>query len=522
MKREIRRLAVGMIAILLICLGVPPSHSSGRDETVDSDQEVTRRAAVAGMFYPAEVETLNRVAQESLESATKIELKQPVKILMAPHAGYTFCAQGLAAAYKQIQGAAFQYDRVILIGPSHRFATKAAALCSATTWQTPLGPVAVDMDLCKRFTAASDRIEFDDRAHVTEHCLEVQLPYLIAASGGKTFKIVPILTNSRDPMDHKTVARALVEFAADPGTLIVISTDLSHYPPANIAEKVDKAILEAVKSLSPETVAQENAKLMKVGHSGLSCTMCGLEAALCVLHAAKGLGINHAELVSYTHSGMSGGDRSGVVGYGAMVFTTSGKSASAEESVSMKVEFSPQTKRDLIEMVREAARKVVSGDLVDFKPSDNPEVQIKAGCFVTFKNKGRLRGCIGQFTSDEPLWKTVRDVAIASATRDSRFFSNPITHEEIAHLEVEISILSPLQRVSDPLKQIKLGEHGIVIRDKERSGTFLPQVASETGWTLEEFLGHCARDKAGLGWDGWKSPTAGVYTYTATIIEEGK
>lgn len=148
--------------------------------------------------------------------------------------------------------------------------------------------------------------------------------------------------------------------------------------------------------------------------------------------------------------------------------------------------------------------------------------RFQAGCFVTLRNQEQLRGCIGRFTSNDPLWKTVRDVAVLSATADYRFAANPITSSEIPDLTVEISVLSPMQKIDDPLQEIELGRDGIVISDKGRSGTFLPQVATETGWTLEEFLGHCARDKAGLSWDGWKSATAKVYVYSATIIDENE
>lgn len=151
---------------------------------------------------------------------------------------------------------------------------------------------------------------------------------------------------------------------------------------------------------------------------------------------------------------------------------------------------------------------------------ETPELQIKAGCFVTLHNKGMLRGCIGTFTSDKPLWKTVAEIAVSSATRDVRFAGNPITNSEVPELDIEISVLSPLRTVNDPLKEIVLGRDGIIISDKGRSGTFLPQVADETGWTLEEFLGHCARDKAGIGWDGWRSPSARIYAYTVTIVTE--
>jgi AmmeMemoRadiSam system protein A len=145
----------------------------------------------------------------------------------------------------------------------------------------------------------------------------------------------------------------------------------------------------------------------------------------------------------------------------------------------------------------------------------SPGLKLHSGAFVTLKEKGELRGCIGRFTADIPLWQVIQQMAISSATQDSRF--NPVTAREIDKLEIEISVLSPMKRIYSA-DEIVLGKHGIYIQKGYYSGTFLPQVATETGWSREEFLGHCARDKAGLGWDGWKD--AELYTYEAFVFGE--
>lgn len=203
----------------------------------------------------------------------------------------------------------------------------------------------------------------------------------------------------------------------------------------------------------------------------------------------------------------------------AVAFTgTSPGGSGQEESFTLK--FSDDSRRELTGLARAAAKEVMAGRNVSYEPSSNPELQIKAGCFVTIKNKGNLRGCIGCFTSDGPLWKTVRDMAVAAATRDYRFTSNPLNSNELSISAIEVSVLSPLRRVFRPLEEIKVGRDGIFIEANGRSGTLLPQVALEQGWSLEEFLGHCSRDKAGLGWDGWKGPSARVFVYSTSIIEE--
>jgi AmmeMemoRadiSam system protein A len=145
--------------------------------------------------------------------------------------------------------------------------------------------------------------------------------------------------------------------------------------------------------------------------------------------------------------------------------------------------------------------------------SDN--LIMHAGAFVTLKENGELRGCIGRFTSDEPLYKVIQQMAIASSTEDTRF--SPVTAKEIDELEIEISVLSPMKKIIS-IDEIELGRHGIYIKKGYFGGTFLPQVATETGWSREEFLGHCSRDKAGIGWDGWK--TADVYIYEACVFSE--
>ena len=152
----------------------------------------------------------------------------------------------------------------------------------------------------------------------------------------------------------------------------------------------------------------------------------------------------------------------------------------------------------------------------DFDAGSFPKtLNVHAGAFVTLKEHGSLRGCIGRFSSNLPLWRLISELSVSSATEDNRF--EPVAASELNKLQIEISVLSPMKKISSP-NEIILGKHGIYIKKGYYSGTFLPQVATETGWDVEEFLGHCARDKAGIGWDGWK--TAELYTYEAFVFGE--
>jgi AmmeMemoRadiSam system protein A len=170
----------------------------------------------------------------------------------------------------------------------------------------------------------------------------------------------------------------------------------------------------------------------------------------------------------------------------------------------------------VLRIAREVIEAVVRGERWTPHKSGDPLFGEKRGCFVTIKNRGRLRGCIGTFQADAPLLKSIECMAEA-ATRDPRFPFDRITPSELKALDIEISVLSPLKKTSDPLS-LELGKHGIYIRGGRRSGCFLPQVATELGWSKEEFLSHCCADKIGLKPDAWKDPETEVLLFTAEIF----
>jgi AmmeMemoRadiSam system protein A len=178
-------------------------------------------------------------------------------------------------------------------------------------------------------------------------------------------------------------------------------------------------------------------------------------------------------------------------------------------------------KHMLLEVARDAVEAATGGKRPIKVKTDDPELNTHCGCFVTLKNKGELRGCIGQFVADKPLIELVSDMAVAAATGDPRFMADRITPKEVKELDIEISVLSPLKKTDNPLN-LRLGIDGIYIKKGYTSGCFLPQVATETGWSKEEFLSYCCSHKAGLKPDAWKDKNTEVYLFTAEIIEEEK
>ncbi|HUU20701.1 MAG TPA: AmmeMemoRadiSam system protein A [Sedimentisphaerales bacterium] len=174
-------------------------------------------------------------------------------------------------------------------------------------------------------------------------------------------------------------------------------------------------------------------------------------------------------------------------------------------------------KQTLLKVARDTVEAVIKGEPAETPQSDDPELNAPCGCFVTLKNHGRLRGCIGQFTSDSPLIELVGQMAKSSATSDPRFFSDPISAGELDKLDIEISVLSPLERTNEPLS-LRLGVDGIYIKRGHTSGCFLPQVATETGWCKKEFLSYCCAHKAGLPPEAWRDPKTEVYLFTAEVF----
>lgn len=177
---------------------------------------------------------------------------------------------------------------------------------------------------------------------------------------------------------------------------------------------------------------------------------------------------------------------------------------------------STEMRGELCDIVRAALLAAVKGE--SFQPEKCTGLEQKCGCFVTFKTQENLRGCIGCFVSEEPLYLTVSKYARAAVLDDPRFTNNRIQENELPEVHFDISVLSPLEKCSDP-ENIELGKHGIYIVNGFQSGCFLPQVATETGWSVEEFWGYCCEHKAGLPFDSWRQPGADIYTFTAEVIE---
>jgi AmmeMemoRadiSam system protein A len=240
--------------------------------------------------------------------------------------------------------------------------------------------------------------------------------------------------------------------------------------------------------------------------------MCGWSSVLMLLYMTENNPGFDMSLIQYKNSGDTEyGDKSRVVGYNAIAITLNEKKDRSHFNIDEK------DKKDLLFIVRRTIEQYITKRVISEIDSSllSENLKTKCGAFVTLHENNELRGCIGRFAPDEPLYKVVQQMAIASSTEDYRF--SPVTPDEINKLHIEISVLTPMRKIKS-IDEIELGRHGIYIKKGLRSGTFLPQVAKETGWSKEDFLGHCAQDKAGIGWDGWKD--ADLYVYEAYVFSE--
>lgn len=468
--------------------------------------------AVAGQFYPADAETLTAIVEGFLDSAST-SADRPVQAVIVPHAGYVFSGAVAAEAYAGISPAAV-YERIFIIGPGHREAFRGAAVDgSSEVYSMPLGDVSVDTRTCLELAAADSVFHNRRKPFEKEHCLEVQIPFLQVRLK-RMPPIVPVIIGSVDGNDLGRIVRGLKPYFTQEN-LFVISSDFSHYPSYDDACKVDRATGDAILFGSVEEFLNtllDNARQRIPGLATSACGQLPIAALLMMMQGRDDLEIRHLD---YRNSGDSQyGDKDGVVGYHA--FTVVYKEPARHEDSESGFALTDQEKTILLETARRSIETAFEGKY--WLPSDTQLTQtLKAECgaFVTLHLHGRLRGCIGNIVGVRPLYKTVAEMARAAAFEDDRF--RPLTREELEQVHIEISVLSPLRQISSP-DEIVLGRDGVLMVKDGRSGTFLPQVADETGWTREEFLGHCARDKAGIGWNGWKD--ADLYVYQAEVFDE--
>ena len=480
-----------------------------------ADPQNIREPAVAGRFYNGSESELKKQVNNLISNAFSETLTGKPIALISPHAGYQYSGSVAAYGYKAIKD--YDYKRVIVIAPSHYSRYMGASIFDVDYYKTPLGLIKLDMGVCNNLINNPPLIGTFKKAHEREHSLETQLPFLQTVL--KDFKLVPILIGRLNNEAFDFLADKIKPLI-DENTLIIASSDFTHYGygysyvpfkkdiEANI-KKLDYGAFERILALDFDGFLKYK--------SATGITACGFMPVALLLKLLPDEA--QGKVLRYDTSGNLTGDFNNSVSYASIVFTKGKKNSEVidenpnlnknEQSTLLKIA------RDTLETyIKERKRPDVNNGKYTFTQKLNE----KRGVFVTLNKNGNLRGCIGHILPREPLFNAVMENTINSSTNDMRFM--PVSEDELPDIEIDISVLSPIKKISGPEKFIA-GKHGIIIRMLGAGAVFLPQVATEQGWDREETLCNLCR-KAGLRAYAWKDDKMEFFVFTAEVIQENK
>jgi len=470
--------------------------------------EAVRKPIWDGRFYEADPSELEQDIDQLTRKAHETRLQLPgnkrLRAMVMPHAGYIF--SGWTAAHAARVLTANPFSKVILLGPDHRIGLKSAAICDATAYETPLGKINLHKD-CARLRLQTDLFQSLPISQDKEHSLEVVLPFLQRCM--HDFELVPVVVG------HGNVPRIsnALDLIIDRDTLLVVSSDLSHFLSYTEAVVRDRETIDEIVNLKPD-------KLVKTDNRA-----CGKIPLLILLDIARR---HHWQplLLHYSNSGDTAGDRSRVVGYAAIAFWEEG---SMENKDNTGAPFSEAQGQVLVKLARKTIRDKLGVDTTGpvsqdlFSDLKDAGFKVHRGTFVTLKIKGQLRGCIGSLTSTETVTEGVSRNALNAAFHDPRF--SPLSKDELARTEIEVSILTEPQPLAfrdgqDLIKKLRVHVDGVIIRKGLARATFLPQVWEQLP-RPEEFLSRLCM-KAGLPSHAWENSELEVLTYQVQYFEENR
>ena len=477
--------------------------------------DTVRPPAVAGQFYPDSPTALKEAVQKFLRDAVPRTAKKPVAIVV-PHAGYIFSGQIAADAFKQAQGENF--DVVVILGTNHTTpGFDKISVFNGLAFRTPLGLVDIDRETASALLKADPDCTADEAVHAKEHSIEVELPFIQVLFPAA--RIVPVVVGPSDAARSSRFGAALAAVLRNRRALIVASSDLSHYPPAADAEGLDREVLRTIAALDAEALRATLQAHMKRSVPNLVTGACGEAPILAAIEAAKRLGAKGGTVVSYAHSGQTAvGEQSRVVGYGAVVMTAEKDQARLQKKRGeppYSDAFSASERKALLAFARESVSRAVLTQTAPLARGFGANLEQKRAVFVTLRERGELRGCIGQTEAQMPLSQAVGAMAIQAAFMDPRF--RPVVSSELADIDIEISVLTrlkPIPKAAD----IVVGRDGVLLTKGGKSALFLPQVAVEEHWGLSTMLDNLCL-KAGLAGGCWRDG-ARFSTFQAIVFGE--
>ncbi len=497
-----------VVGVFLLVMGEDKNH-------LQAAGTLLPLSPLAGQWYPAERDELSSQIAGYLNAATG-EIYPQVQALILPHAGYRYSGQTAAYGVRQLQGK--QFSRVIVMGPSHRVPlSNMAAIPSGTGTRTPLGIVPYDTEFIQKMRGYN-LVGTVPPAGEQEHSAGIQVPLLQQGLG--EFHLVLMILGQMDEKTTKRLADILCGLI-DEKTLVIASSDFTHYGPNYGYTPFNDKVQENIKALDMGAFAEiekKNPAGFRAYCERTGATICG-EVPISVLLSMLPAG-SQAHLLHYDTSGRMMGDDVNSVSYLAAAFSGEWKKGEAVPGDKKAEGLNDEQKKELLSLARKTLefafteRKIPSPEELAYTPS--PETERISGAFVTLKENGELRGCIGDIFPERPLYEAVIGNAISAAFRDPRF--SPLAQEELAKVSIEITVLTTPQPVNG-YSDIVLGKHGILLSKNGRRAVFLPQVAPEQGWDIDQTLTHLSR-KAGLSNEDWKTG-ATFEVFEGIVFNEG-
>jgi AmmeMemoRadiSam system protein B/AmmeMemoRadiSam system protein A len=473
-----------IFALWSLCLA--PAHAAC---TAMSVQE----PVVAGTFYPADPAKLRAMVNSYLDAAGNQKIRGEILGLIAPHAGFVYSGPAAGHAYAEVRNK--KYDLVVVIAPFHAGSMTGVSILNMDAYRTPLGDVPIDRDVVRALMDQAEWIRHIPALFIREHSIEVHLPFLQTALD-PDFAIVPVVMGSAAPELALAFADVLAGALRNRNVLFVASSDMSHYHGDKEAREMDLRTLDLIGRGDLQTLARQ-------WFTGQS-EMCGSGPVQVLMRLAQKMGIRGGTVLNYQNSGDTAGDRNRVVGYGSVAF------------VNQEGALNLTDKQSLLTLARNTLEQYVrEGKKPEFIPG-SPALEEPGAAFITLKVKGHPRCCIGKPQSTAPLYRSVIDMTVSACSKDMRF--KPVQPAELSDIRIEISVMSPLMKVSD-IEEIRVGRDGLYLSAKGRSGALLPQAPVEQGWNRDEYLENLCR-KSGMTDRAWEQPGAELYRFTTQVFTE--
>jgi MEMO1 family protein len=466
-------------------------------------------ADLSGTWYRSSSAALQRELSEYLDKARIPEIQGTVVSLVVPHAGFAFSGEVAACAFKLLKKT--NPETVVIVGFTHmRYFPGSVGVFDGEAFVTPLGRAETEKEISKKLISFHPSIKVIPEAFENENSVEMLVPLAQTALPGVKFVFVSVGDQSSGTAD--ILAEALYQIITSyEGVVLVASTDMCHFLGQKEVVAKDALTVKKMAELDPDAFYSYS---LSLEHSA----MCGYGVVYAVMKASINAGADEFQVLKYRTSGDVSGDTSRVVGYLSAAFVRTAEDIPLEKSLNKeRGMFNTEERKKLLGLARSSIEMYL-------REGKTPKINLEGGYlgahlggFVTLRRNGDLRGCIGRMESLGPFYRTVTEMAVAAAVNDPRF--SPVTLDELASLDIEISALSPMKKVTDA-SAIKMGTHGVMIKKGARSGVYLPQVATETGWSREEFLDSLCEHKAGISAASWRNGDAEIYVFTAEVFGE--